>query len=119
MSRPIRFSSTGRLGWQQLPDHPLDHAELIEGLPVGLDHAYYARPERGVKSGIWRCGPYTEHYDSYTADEFMVILEGEVTLEADGFSETYGKGDSFLVPKGFHGTWRQPVPMLKFYVIVE
>jgi uncharacterized cupin superfamily protein len=119
MSRPIRFSPTGPQGWQQLPDQPLEHAELIEGLPIGLDHAYYARPEQGVKSGIWRCGPYTEHYDSYPADEFMVVLEGEVTLEAEGFSETYAKGASFLVPKGFRGTWRQPVPMLKFYVIVE
>ncbi|MGQ3294839.1 MAG: cupin domain-containing protein, partial [Shinella sp.] len=91
----------------------------IEGLPVGLDHAYHARPERGMKAGIWRCGPYTEHYDSYPADEFMVVLEGEVTLETEGFSETYGKGASFLVPKGFSGTWRQTVPMLKFYMIVE
>ena len=119
MSRPIRFSPNGPEGWQQLPDLALEHADLIEGLPVGRDHTYFARPERGVRSGIWRCGPYTEHYDDYPADEFMLILEGEVTLEAEAFSETYRKGDSFLVPKGFRGIWRQPVSMLKFYVIVE
>ncbi|TJW00091.1 MAG: DUF861 domain-containing protein [Mesorhizobium sp.] len=117
MSLPIRFSSTGPAGWQQLPDHPLEHAELIEGMPVGLDYAYYGRG--GVKAGIWRCGPYTEHYDDYPADEFMVVLEGAVTLEAEGFSETYSKGDCFFVPKGFQGIWRQTEPMLKFYVIIE
>ncbi|TIX46226.1 MAG: DUF861 domain-containing protein [Mesorhizobium sp.] len=119
MYRPIRFSSAGPEGWQQLPDLPLEYAELIEGLPVGRDYAYFSRPERGVKSGIWRCGPYSEHYANYPADEFMVVLEGDVTLEGDGFSETYRKGDAFLLPKGFRGVWRQPVPMVKFYVIVE
>ena len=119
MSLPIRFSVTGPQGWQQLPDGPLEHADLIDGIPMGLDHAYYVNPERRVKSGIWRCGAYSEYYESYPADEFMVVLEGEVTLEADGFSGTYVKGDSFLVPKGFRGVWRQTVPMLKFYVIVE
>lgn len=119
MSLPIRFSATGPAGWQQLPDIALDYAKLLDGMPVGLDHTYYARPERGVKSGIWRCGPYTEYYDDYPADEFMIVLEGEVTLQADGFSETYAKGDAFLVPKGFRGVWKQTMPMLKFYVIVE
>jgi uncharacterized cupin superfamily protein len=42
-----------------------------------------------------------------------------VTLEADGFSETYRKGDAFFVPKVFCGYWRQTQPMLKFYVIIE
>jgi len=119
MSLPIRFSATGPVGWQQFPDIALDHAELLDGTPVGLDHTYYSRPDRGVKSGIWRCGPYTECYDDYPVDEFMIVLEGEVTLEADGFSETYAKGDAFLVPKGFRGVWKQTMPMLKFYVIVE
>ena len=55
---------------------------------------------------------------SYPADEFMVVLEGEVTLEGEGFRDTYRKGDAFFVPKGFKGTWHQPVPMVKFYVII-
>ncbi|MBI6952139.1 putative cupin superfamily protein [Pseudomonas sp. TE6288] len=118
MLLPIRFSSIGPAGWQRLPNQALEHAELIEGRPMGLDHAYFSRSEPLVKSGIWRCEPYTEHYESYPADEFMVVLEGEVTLEGEGFCETYAPGDCFLVPKGFRGIWRQPVPMRKFYVIV-
>lgn len=101
------------------PDQPLEHAELIEGAPVGLDHAYFTRGQAGLRAGIWRCGPYTERYEDYPVDEFMIVLEGEVTLEGDdGFRGTYRKGDAFLLPKGFKGVWRQPVSMRKYYVII-
>lgn len=114
---PIRFSPSGPDGWGGLPNQQLEHAELLKGMPIGLDHAYFSKP--GLRSGIWRCGAYTERYDDYPVDEFMVVLEGEVTLTGDdGASDTYRKGDAFLLPKGFKGTWHQPGPMLKYYVIV-
>jgi uncharacterized cupin superfamily protein len=116
--RPIRFSVTGPAGWLAAPAQALEHAELLSGFPMGLDHAYFTRPENGLRTGIWRCEAYTERYEDYPADEFMVVLEGEVTLENDSFSETYRKGDAFFVPKGFKGVWRQPVALLKFYVII-
>ena len=116
---PIRFSSSGPTGWGALADVPLDHAELLAGLPLGQDFNYFQRPEAKLRAGIWRSTAYTEHYENYPCDEFMIVLEGEVTLENDAICETYRKGDAFLVPKGFKGIWRQPVAMLKFYVIVE
>ena len=49
----------------------------------------------------------------------QVVLEGEVMLTSDGGQpHTFRKGDSFLLPKGFKGTWHQPGPMLKYYVII-
>lgn len=119
MTNPIKFSAQGPAGWMQAPNVPLEHAKLIEGLPKGLDHIYFQRSEPRLRAGIWRCEPYTEWYDSYPCDEFMVVLEGYVILENDTFHEKYEKGDAFLVPKGFRGTWRQPVAMLKYYVIIE
>ncbi|MFN4141396.1 cupin domain-containing protein [Aestuariivirga sp.] len=119
MPEPIRFAPTGPEGWLAAPGEPLEHAELLKGTPVGLDHAYFTRPEAGLRAGIWRSGPYTERYDGYPVDEFMVVLDGEVTLESDdGFRDTYRKGDAFLLPKGFRGVWHQPVAMLKYYVII-
>ncbi len=39
-------------------------------------------------------------------DEFVLVLDGEVTLtHVEGKKETYKAGDTFLVPKGFMGTW--------------
>lgn len=119
MPTPIRFNPNGPGDWLSRPNQPLEHAELLKGVPMGLDHAYFARPEAGLRAGIWRSEAYTERYESYPTDEFMIVLEGEVTLEGEGFRDTYRKGDAFLVPKGFRGTWHQPVAMLKFYVILD
>jgi uncharacterized cupin superfamily protein len=116
---PIKFSATGPDGWMQKPDVPQETAKFIDGLPMGNDHVYFDRTNPKFRTGIWRSQPYTEWYDSYAADEFMYVLEGEVTLESDGFSETYRAGDAFFVPKGFTGYWRQTQPMLKYYVIIE
>ena len=42
-------------------------------------------------------------------DEFVMVLEGQVTLtHINGQAQTYKKGDNFLVPKGFLGTWDMP-----------
>lgn len=119
MTLPIRFSATGPEGWMAKPDAPQETATFIDGHPMGADHVYFDRANPKFRTGIWRSQPYTEFYDSYAADEFMYVLDGEVTLEADGFSETYRKGDAFFVPKGFRGYWRQTQPMLKYYVIIE
>ena len=119
MSTPIKFSATGPQGWMAKADIALETAKLVEGKPMGQDHVYFKRSEPGVKAGIWRSSPYTEWYDSYPCDEFMYVLEGYVILENDDFSEKYEAGDAFLVPKGFRGYWKQPVPMLKYYVIIE
>jgi hypothetical protein len=117
MSNPIRFTPTGPAGFLTAAGAHLPTAELVSGQPVGLDHAWY---EKGaVKAGIWRSSGYTEYYESYPCDEFMVVLAGEVTLENDSFCATFRTGDSFLLPKGFRGFWRQPGDMLKYYVIVS
>lgn len=118
MPIPVRLAPSGPSGWLSLPDQPLEHAELVEGRPVGLEHLYFERPESGLRCGIWRCEAYTERYDAYPADEFMIVLEGEVTLEGEGFRDTFRKGDAFFVPKGFKGVWHQPVAMRKYFVIV-
>ncbi len=39
-------------------------------------------------------------------DEYVHVLEGEVTLtDLDGNENTFKAGENFLVPKGFLGTW--------------
>ena len=39
-------------------------------------------------------------------DEFVTVLEGRVILTSiEGEKQTYSVGDSFLVPKGWRGTW--------------
>ncbi|MDA0219083.1 MAG: cupin domain-containing protein [Proteobacteria bacterium] len=119
MTLPVKFSPNGPEGWMAKPDVLQETAKLVDGLPMGNDHVYFDRVTPKFRAGIWRSQPHTEWYDSYATDEFMVVLEGEVTLENDDFRETYRKGNAFFVPKGFRGFWRQTQPMLKYYVIIE
>jgi uncharacterized cupin superfamily protein len=47
--------------------------------------------------------------DPFPYDEYVLVLEGEVTLTStEGDKQTYRVGDSFLVPKGWTGTWAMP-----------
>ncbi len=51
-------------------------------------------------------------------DEFVLVLEGQVTLtNIDGGKQTYNPGDTFLVPKGWLGTWDMPGKYREMIVI--
>jgi uncharacterized cupin superfamily protein len=44
---------------------------------------------------------------SIKTDQFINVLDGIVTITAkDGLSQTFYKGDFFILPKGFSGTWK-------------
>lgn len=43
-------------------------------------------------------------------DEYVLVVEGEVILTStSGERQRYGVGESFVVPKGWTGTWDMPV----------
>ena len=51
-------------------------------------------------------------------DEFVTVLEGRVILTSlSGEKQTYEVGDSFLVPKGWQGTWDMPVKFREMIII--
>jgi len=56
--------------------------------------------------------------EPFPYDEFVLVLKGEVTLtNADGGTATYKEGDTFLVPKGWMGTWDMPFKYREMIVI--
>ncbi len=56
--------------------------------------------------------------EPFPYDEHVLVLEGEVTLtHIDGTAQTFKEGDSFLVPKGFLGTWDMPVHYREMIVV--
>lgn len=56
--------------------------------------------------------------DPFPYDEFVLVLEGEVTLtNVDGGKRTYKEGETFLVPKGWMGTWDMPFNYRELIVI--
>ena len=56
--------------------------------------------------------------EPFPYDEYVLVLAGEVTLTSDGgHSQTFGTGDSFLVPKGWTGIWDMPGQYLEKIVV--
>jgi len=54
----------------------------------------------------------------YPYDEFVFVLEGEVTLTSrDGEKQTYKVGESFVVPKGWQGTWDMPSKFREMIIV--
>lgn len=118
MIAPVTFSPTGPEGFLESEGVPLPADTVLAGSPIGRDHRYYERQSANLQAGIWRSEAYTEWYDAYPCDEFMYVLAGHVYIENNEISICYTAGSAFLLPRGFRGYWRQPVAMLKYYVIV-
>ena len=62
----------------------------------------------------WGCGvsEFDWHYDDR---EICILLEGEVTVEYDGGSASFGAGDYVMFPKGLSCVWKVTKPVQKHY----
>ena len=56
--------------------------------------------------------------EPFPYDEFVLVLEGQVILSnVNGGTQTYNAGDTFLLPKGWMGTWNMPERFREMVVI--
>jgi uncharacterized protein len=73
--------------------------------------------EDGAEAGVWECtaGPSRWLLETH---EFVHVLSGSMTVTPDG-GEAFeaGPGSSFVVPKGWSGTWDIHDTLRKLYVI--
>ena len=122
MSEPriMRMESHGPAGvgmteWDAIPPEA-----LTAGTPVQRGFVYHDDAKNGLTSGVWDCTPMTEKPGAYGVNEFMVVLEGAVTIvDQRGGEETIRAGEAFVMPKGMPSTWKQPEYIRKFYVIFD
>jgi len=72
-----------------------------------------------IMVGVYEAAPGKVHIEDAKFDEFVQILEGRLILTPDGGDESYEykKGDSFVVPKGYTGTWHMPEKYRELIVI--
>lgn len=55
--------------------------------------------------------------DNYPKDEFIILLEGHlVTTDAEGTRREFRAGDTFILPKGWAGTWDMKTKVKKISV---
>lgn len=88
---------------------------LIAGDPVFSTWNHV--DQDGLYCGIWHCTPGTWRV-VYTEWEYCHILSGVSVLTPDtGPARTVRAGDSFIIPRGFTGTWEVVETTTKDYVI--
>ena len=127
------FLSTASLGAQAAPEFlPLDIDKMramdLESIPPfpaemvleGESENWESVLHQGdfVVSVYEAVPAVIEISDPFPYDEFVLVLEGEVTLtNIDSGTRTYKPGDTFLVPKGWLGTWDMPVKYREMIII--
>jgi len=92
---------------------------LIAGSPELRVQNYYTDGTQQFFAGRWSAtrGKWRVRY---TENELCVMTAGRVVIESDsGERSTFGRGDAFVVPAGFAGTWEVLEDCAKIYAIFE
>ena len=93
--------------------------KLISGNPKQTIWTQYTDASEKFFVGVWRSEPGKWNI-SYTEEEFCHMLEGLSVVESsDGHVLTVRAGDSFVIARGFVGTWEVVERTTKRFVIYE
>ena len=93
--------------------------KLISGNPKQTVWMHYKDPTSQFFVGLWRSEPGKWRI-AYTEQEFCLMLEGSsIVTDQAGRSVTVSAGESFVIPRGFVGTWEVVEPTTKRFVIYE
>ncbi|BBK32412.1 putative cupin superfamily protein [Stella humosa] len=119
-SSSIRFhpEGPGGAGLEDWGSIPAESLESGEGVQRG---AFFFEDERlGLSAGVWDCTPFTGKVRPHANNEFMLLLEGAVTIEPEGGTPvTVRAGQGFYLPKGLRMRWRQTGRVRKYFVIFD
>jgi uncharacterized cupin superfamily protein len=100
-------------------DYFLAADKLIKGNPMQTVWTQYTDGSEKFFAGVWRSEP-GKWKISYTEEEFCHMLEGSSIIESsEGHSLTVSAGDSFVIARGFVGTWEVVERTTKRFVIYE
>jgi uncharacterized protein len=96
-----------------------DPARLLSGKRLTETWNHFEGENGRLFCGIWRSTPGKVKV-SYDEWEFCHIISGEVELKKEGSRKgwRFKKGDAFIVPAGFKGTWETVKTLQKHYVIL-
>ena len=98
----------------------IDPAGLESGTPVQHVHIYDENEAAGYLTGVWDCTAMTGKFEPYEVNEFMLLLEGSLTMIlGDGTEVQLEAGDAFILPKGLPCQWKQDGYLRKYFMILE
>jgi uncharacterized cupin superfamily protein len=101
----------------ELPDMPIDPAWILEGQPRARGAVLLQTADKLISSGLWTCTAGRFHWE-FSWDEFIHVLEGEVTVQEEGGkSYTLKAGDCAHFPRGLKTQWQVPRLVRKFFTL--
>jgi uncharacterized cupin superfamily protein len=102
----------------ELPPMPIEPSWITEGDPVARGTILTQSADKRVSSGLWSCQPGKFEW-TFSWDEFIHVLEGEVEIREDGTdnSVTLRAGDMAHFPLGMKTHWHVKQAVRKFFVI--
>ena len=106
---PIRLVKLGNdhLAGQNLGEFAPYEPETGDLVARGYETYYSKDGDFGL--GIWESKPGAQTYDELEYDELMYILDGSIVMtSATGITQTFHKGEGFVLPKGWSGTLTVP-----------
>lgn len=114
----IRVTPEGAKGVPLTPCAFVPAETVIDGDPKEQAAIMLSSGDDSFMVGVWESTPYAETFDGYPSNEFCHVLKGKATLtDLEGQSHTFVAGDSYIVPKGFRGTFRVEETFRKYFVL--
>ncbi len=121
--------ATGATAGENLQVVPLDSKAAIDNfqpmsafamkghsVPTGAGRELFAAAKGALRIGVWEGGPGILRLTNYPHDEYCLMVSGQVVVTDEaGHKSTFRAGDSFVVPKGFSGSWDMKTKMRKQY----
>ena len=99
----VRIDRAHLAGEDLKPLPPYPSESLIAGESRNAGHTFW-EGEMSVK--VTSNAPAKYQIDPQPFDEFIYILEGQLTLiDIEGQKDEFGVGDWLVLPKGWRGTW--------------
>jgi len=112
----IRLQADGPEG-VGLEKMELDGADFQSELPEQHIHVYYEDEDLGLSVGVWTTTTMQEAFGPYPGDEFMWVLEGQVSMVDAAEKATLVKaGETFCIRNAIPISWKQVGFLRKFFM---
>jgi uncharacterized cupin superfamily protein len=112
-----------RVDRNAMPTEPAKYpSEMVVQGGGAFDGSYtstigYRSEDRKFTVALWESGPGVLKTDAYPHDEYCLVLEGHlIVTNRSGRREEFRPGDTFVIPKGWAGTWNMTTRFKKQYV---
>ncbi len=118
-AEPAAPNSIVRMDPAASPERQLRYppAMIVAGDGAYLVKIGYQSEDEKFVVGIWESGPGVLKTDSYPHDEFCRVLRGHlITTDRAGKKQEFNAGDTFVIPKGWAGSWKMTSRFKKQYV---